>query len=88
MRLDICSENKSARRALRLALLAIGALITGLTLVFPAIGIIEWVSLIPSAIALITIAKDTSVRKRGLYGYGFFFFTCFYLVNYHWFINL
>ncbi len=88
MKLNFYAENKAHRRLLRLSFLALGAILTGLTLVFPKIGIIEWVSLIPSAISLISIARDTSVRKRGLYGYGFFFFICFYLVNYHWFINL
>lgn len=76
------------KRAVRFGLLALGAVLTGLTLVFPKIGIIEWVTLIPSAIVLIKLCEDGSVRRRGLYGYGFFFFTCFYLVNYHWFVNL
>lgn len=88
MKLNFCSENKAHRRALRVSFLALGALLTGLTLVIPKIGFLEWITLIPSAISLIKIAEDTSVRKRGLYGYGFFFFMCFYLVNYHWFINL
>lgn len=76
------------KRYVRFLLLAVGAMLTALTLVAPGIGIIEWVSLIPSAIALIAIAKDKRVRGRGLYGYGFFFFFCFYLINYHWFVNL
>lgn len=76
------------KRYVRFLLLAVGALLTGLTLVAPVIGILEWVTLIPSAIALIVIAGDERVRGRGLYGYGFFFFFCFYLINYHWFVNL
>ncbi|MBO5415563.1 MAG: apolipoprotein N-acyltransferase [Clostridia bacterium] len=88
MNIKLFSTEKSHRRAIRFGLLALGAALTGLTLVFPQIGIIEWVSLVPSAIALIKITQDGSVRRRGLYGYGFFFFMCFYLVNYHWFVNL
>ena len=76
------------KRYVRFLLLAVGASLTALTLVAPILGIIEWVSLIPSAIALIAIAKDKKVRAGGLYGYGFFFFFCFYVVNYHWFVNL
>lgn len=76
------------KRYVRFILLAVGAVLTALTLVAPSIGIIEWVSLVPSAIALIAIARDKCVRGRGLYGYGFFFFFCFYLINYHWFVNL
>ena len=76
------------KRYVRFLLLAIGAVLTGLTLVCPTIGILEWITLIPAAIAAIAIANDKRVRGRGLYGYGFFFFFCFYVVNYHWFVNL
>ncbi|MBQ7384253.1 MAG: apolipoprotein N-acyltransferase [Clostridia bacterium] len=88
MNIKLFSTDQSRRRGIRFGLLALGAILTGLTLVFPQIGIIEWVSLIPAVIALIKICEDESVRRRGLYGYGFFFFMCFYLVNYHWFVNL
>ncbi len=81
-------ENDRYKKIFRLAMLALGGVLTGLTLVFPSIGIIEWVSLVPAAIALISISEDKNIRRRGIYGYGFFFFVCFYLVNYHWFINL
>ena len=76
------------KRYVRFLLLAVGGMLTGLTLVAPSIGIIEWVSLIPAAMAAISIVGDKRVRARGLYGYGFFFFFCFYLINYHWFVNL
>lgn len=81
-------ENDRYKKIFRLAMLALGGVLTGLTLVFPSIGIIEWVSLVPAAIALISISEDEKGRRRGIYGYGFFFFVCFYLVNYHWFIRL
>lgn len=81
-------ENDRYKRIFRLVMLAIGGALTGLTLVFPSIGILEWISLVPAAIAIISIGEDENIRKRGIYGYGFFFFFCFYLVNYHWFINL
>ena len=81
-------ENDRYKRILRFAMLALGGALTGLTLVFPSIGILEWLTLVPAAIVLISISEDENIRKRGIYGYGFFFFFCFYLVNYHWFINL
>ena len=59
------------KRWVRLLLLLVGALLTGLTMTMPSIGFIEWITLIPAAIAMINIAKDRSVRGRGLYGYGF-----------------
>ncbi len=88
MKLKIFESEKARLRSIRMGLLALGALITGITLVFPQIGLLEWVGLVPAAIALIKICEDDRVRRRGLYGYGFFFFMCFYLVNYHWFVNL
>ena len=81
-------EHNRYKRIFRFIMLALGGLLTGFTLVFPSIGIIEWISIVPSAIALISISEDGNIRRRGIYGYGFFFFVCFYLVNYHWFINL
>ncbi len=88
LKLKIFESEKSRIRLIRMGLLALGAFLTGLTLVFPQIGLLEWVGLVPASIALIMICKDERVRRRGLYGYGFFFFMCFYLVNYHWFVNL
>ena len=84
----LISENKIKTRMIRFALLALGAILTGLTLVITELGIIEWVSLVPSALAIVSVCRDKTVRRRGIYGYGFFFFMCFYLVNYHWFVNL
>ncbi len=77
-----------SKRWVRFLLLFIGAVLTGLTMTVPSIGFIEWITLIPAAVAMINIAKDRKVRGRGLYGYGFFFFFCYYLVNFYWFIEL
>lgn len=88
MRLKIFAGERGKLRAIRMGMLALGAILTGITLVFPQIGLLEWVGLVPAAIALIKICEDDRVRRRGLYGYGFFFFMCFYIVNYHWFVNL
>lgn len=84
----INSENKLTRRLWRFCMLGAGGILTALTLVFPVLGIIEWITLIPSAIALIVMCRDTALRRRGLYGYGFFFFMCFNFVNFHWFLSL
>ena len=72
----------------RFLLLLCSAGLTGLTLVFSKLGFLEWITLIPLAIFLIEYAADRSVRLRSLYGYGLFFFWSFYLVVFHWFINL
>ncbi len=75
-------------RPKRFAALAIGALLTGLCLVCPVIGLAEWITLVPVLLFLMGLASDGRLRLRALYAYGLFFFMIFYLVIYHWFINL
>lgn len=72
----------------RFLCLLVSALLTGLTLVFPDIGFLEWISLIPVGVFLLTYASDPQIRLRRLYGYGLVFFWSFYLVVFHWFVNL
>lgn len=72
----------------RFLCLLVSALLTGLTLVLPQVGFLEWISLIPIGVFLLTHASDPQVRLRSLYGYGLVFFWCFYLVVFHWFVNL
>ncbi len=70
-----------------LCLAASGAL-SALTLVCPQIGFIEWLTLIPLGVFLLGYADSDRVRGIGMYGWGFFFFMCYYTVSFHWFINL
>lgn len=76
------------RRYKKFLLLFISAVLTGLTLVFPKIGLLEWLTLIPVGIFLLSEAPKDGYRLRAMYGYGFFFFLCFYVVVFHWFVNL
>lgn len=69
-------------------LLLSGAVLLGLCILFPALGVLEWVALVPSGLIILTAAADGSVRLRRMYGYGFCFFGCFYLVNFHWFLYM
>ena len=69
-------------------MLGISGLLTASTLIYTKLGLIEWISLIPLMLFLIDDGKTTDLRKRGVYGYGFFFFFCYYVVTYHWFFNL
>jgi len=75
-------------RPKRLIAVAIGALLTGLCLVFPVIGLAEWVTLVPVMAFLLVLASDGRLRLRALYAYGLLFFMVYYLTIYHWFINL
>ncbi len=80
----IFTEKKTGR----FLLLALGGFLTGLTLVFPEIGFLEWLTLVPFGIFLLESGSDRRIRLGGLYGYGLFFFMCYYLVVFHWFVNL
>ena len=75
-------------RKICLLLLAASAVLTGLTLVIPALGFLEWLTLVPACLFLFRFASDESVRLRTLYRFGFFFFYCYYLTTFHWFLNL
>ncbi len=77
-----------AKKRWRFLLLFLSGILTGLTLIFPSLGFLEWLTLVPVGIFLLEVASDPTVRLRRLYGYGFFFFYCFYLTVFHWFINL
>lgn len=84
---DIVTVEKY-RRSLRFLMLALSGILTGLCLVIPKIGFLEWLTLVPCALFLLTLASKDGLRLRALYGYGVFFFSAFYLVNFHWFVNL
>ena len=88
MRLLTYFENTKSKRKIRLYFLASGALLCGLCLVTQKLDLLEWLSLVPMAIALYDISNDEKLRKRDIYGYGFFFYFCFYAVNFHWFAEL
>ena len=88
MRLRSYFETAKKRKNARLVFLLLGALLCGLCLVTQRLDLLEWVSLVPMAIALYDVAEDETIRKRDAYGYGFFFYFCFYAVNFHWFVNL
>jgi len=72
----------------RWALLLGGALLTGLCVIFPQIGLFEWVALIPAAAAILAVTADTTVSYRRLYGMGLAFFQCYFMVNFHWFLYM
>lgn len=64
------------------------ALLVGLTVIFPQVGLLEWVALIPAFLVILTHLPDPTVRLRRLYGMGFSFFWAFYIVNFYWLICL
>ena len=64
------------KRRMRFLMLSMGGIFSGLMLVLPAIGFLQWIAMIPAAVAILSIANDERVRFRGLYGYGVFYFMC------------
>ena len=79
---------KIAYKKTRLILLMLGGLLTGLTLVFTKLALLEWITMIPAVAILLVRASDKRIKLRSLYADGFVFFYSYYLVCYHWFVNL
>ena len=79
---------RSAPAYVRWLLLVGGAVLTGFTVLFPQIGLLEWVSLIPSVAVILTLAADPTVILRRMYLYGLAFFESYYLVIFHWFLYM
>ncbi len=73
---------------LRWPLLIIGGLLLGFTVIFPQIGLLEWIALIPALAVILTMAADKTVKYIRLYLMGLAFFYAFYLVNFHWFLYM
>ena len=76
------------RRYKRFLLLGISGLLTGLTVAFPKIGLLQWLTLIPATLFLLECGADKKIRLSAMYGYGLYFFMSFYIVVFHWFVNL
>jgi hypothetical protein len=63
-----------------------GATLTAFTLVFPKLGWLEWISLIPM-LAVVLLKWDTLTAKQS-YWHGFGAIHAYYFVLYHWFLEL
>ncbi|MBE6630072.1 MAG: apolipoprotein N-acyltransferase [Ruminococcaceae bacterium] len=72
-----------------LFLLPLGGILTALTLVFPQIGLLEWVTMTPALVWLFAAARrEEKMKLRAFLGAGWLYFLPFYLVIYHWFFYL
>ncbi len=78
----------SPGRLARFLMLALGGALTALTVACPSLGALEWITLIPAALAILGIVSDPAIKLRHAYGYGLFFFMSYYCVIYHWFVTL
>ena len=59
-----------------------GAVLTGLTLVLPQIGFLEWLTMIPLFIGVYRLGTAKEIGLWRTYRYGFLTVLCFYIVNY------
>lgn len=84
----LAARPKAAPPWVRWLLFLSGAVLMGVCIQFPALGVLQWVALLPSAPIILMLATDPQVRLRRMYGYGFCFFGCFYLTNFHWFLYM
>ena len=92
--IDAC-EDRSVQARVRLladrygyVVAILGGLILGLTVIFPQIGLLEWVALVPVLALLFSYAADPAVRLRRFYTVGLAFFLSYLIVTFHWFFYM
>ena len=66
----------------------IGALLTALTLIFPKIGFLEWITLIPLFLGAFIYCADEERSLWRTYCGGFLTIFVYYFAIYHWFLSL
>ncbi len=71
-----------------LFLLSLGAVLTALTLIFPVLGFLEWITMIPLFFGVYFLFRDPGTSGRKAYGYGFVTVYVYYFLLYHWFTAL
>ena len=69
-------------------LLLLSSVILGFTVIFPQIGLLEWVALTPAIPVVLAVTSDKTVKYRRLYGLGLLFFWPFYIICFHWFLYM
>jgi len=69
-------------------LLPLGGVLTALCLVLPEVGFLEWLTMLPMLLYLLPRVEREQLTLRQAYGRGFLYFYSFYLVIWHWFIDL
>lgn len=79
---------QSAWKKYGIYLLAASGIITALPLIFPVIGFLQWISIIPVACVIIAMAADREIKLFRIYLAGLVFFESYFLVVFHWFISM
>ena len=69
-------------------LLPLGAALCALCLLYPKLGFLQWLAMVPALYYLFSRVEGGRIRLRRAYGLGFLYFYSFYLVIWHWFVDL
>ena len=72
----------------QLLFMVIGSAATAVPLVFPALGFLQWIAMIPLFIGLYRLGESAVAGLWRMYRYGFLTVFAYYFVIYHWFVNL
>ncbi len=73
------------KRYIKIIFVLISGILTGLTVCFPVIGALEWISVIPAALVIFSLAKSEKHRLRLVYLYGLLYFMAYFVATWHWF---
>ena len=65
-----------------------GAMLTALTLVFPTVGFLEWITMIPLFLGVFWLCDAPKAGWLKCYGFGFLTVFAYYFIIYHWFLQL
>ncbi len=77
--------NKKIFLKFRYLFAALSGILMALPLVFPALGILQWIAFIPTAITLYLVSDDIKEKYKRLYLLGFTYFYPYFVVVFHWF---
>ena len=70
-------------------LVPLGGILGALCLIFPKIGFLQWVAMVPALLYILAFLERAQVhRLRRAFGIGFVYFFSFYFVIFHWFLYL
>ena len=69
-------------------LLVLSGVLMALPFIFPVLGFLQWVSLVPAALVLILSAENKEIKLRRLYFRGLLYFWSFYALSFHWFFYM
>ena len=73
------------KRYIKIIFALVSGILTGLTVCFPVIGVLEWISIIPAALVIFSLVKSEKHRLRSVYLYGLLFFMAYFVSTWHWF---